>query len=88
MRVRYDKTKDRLLAGGLDNLLKFFSVEEDFSLKVAYKIKMPSEIFAMDISADGNHFGLGLNTGSLIIKSKLIEEKEEVDEEEQIFKSF
>lgn len=65
-----------MIAGGLDNQLKFFSIEENEGLKVAYKIKVPSEIFSMDISSDGNHFGLGLNTGSLIIKSKLIEEKE------------
>lgn len=60
----------------MDSLLKYFSIEEDNTLKVAYKLKVPSEIFALDISSDGNHFGLGLNTGSLIIKSKLIEEKE------------
>jgi hypothetical protein len=43
---------------------------------------MPSEIFALDFSADGNHFALGLNDGSLLIKSKLIEKSgEEVDEE-------
>lgn len=58
-------------------------------MKVAYKIKVPSEIFALDISACGNHFGLGLNTGSLIIKSKLIEELNlEEDEEEKLMKSF
>ena len=38
---------------------------------------MPSEIFAFDFSSDGNHFALGLNDGSLLIKSKLIEKSEE-----------
>lgn len=56
--------------------MKFFQIEDNHDLKVSYKIKVPSEILCMDISADGNHFGLGLNTGSLIIKSKLIEELE------------
>jgi len=42
----------------------------------------------MDISTDGNHFALGLNTGSLIIKSKLIEDIHEEDEEEKLMKSF
>ena len=43
---------------------------------------MPSEIFAFDFSSDGNHFALGLNDGSLLIKSKLLEKAEgEIDEE-------
>eukprot|EP00347_Sterkiella_histriomuscorum_P009274 403341835 len=88
MRVQYDKTRDRLLAGGLDNQLKFFQIDEKNDLKVSYKIKVPSEIFCMDISADGNHFSMGLNTGSLIIKSKLIEELDQEDEEEKLMKSF
>lgn len=81
MRIRYDKNRNRLVAGGMDNHLKFLSIEEDNQLKIAYKIKVPSEIFGLDISPDGNHFGMALNDGSLIIKSKLLEEKEEEDEE-------
>ena len=43
----------------------------------------------MDISADGNHFSMGLNNGSLIIKSKLIEELDtNEDEEDKLMKSF
>lgn len=51
---------------------------------MAYKVKVPSEIFAFDISSDGNHYSMGLNDGSLIIKSKLIEEVINVDEEEKL----
>ena len=82
-RVRYDAHRDRIIAGGLDSQLKFFQASADSpnDLQVAYKIKLPSEIFALDFSADGNHFALGLNDGSLLIKSKSIEKDEEIDEE-------
>jgi hypothetical protein len=46
------------------------SGSERDQLSVEYKIKVQSEIFAFDISKDGNHFALGLNDSSLIIKSK------------------
>ena len=43
----------------------------------------------MDMSADGNHFVVGLNDGSLVVKSKLIEaDEKDVDEEEKIMKMF
>lgn len=51
---------------------------------MAYKIKIPSELFALDCSRDGNHFALGLNDGSLIIKSKQLEKIEDKDEEEKL----
>ena len=75
LRVRYDCNRDRIIAGGLDGQLKFFQSESETpnNLQVAYKIKLPSEVFGLDFSSDGNHFALGLNDGSLIIKSKLIE---------------
>ena len=46
-------------------------------VSVAYKIKLPSEIFALDFSGDGNHFAMGLADGSLVIKSKMLEPLEE-----------
>lgn len=81
--VSYDAFKDRLIAGGLDNQLKFFSCDQDEKLSVTYKIKVPAEIFSFDFSQDGNHFAMGLSDGSLIVKSKKIEEeaKDEMDEE-------
>ena len=94
MKVKYDKVKDRILAGGLDSSLKFFQIEENpinkelLDLKVAYKIKVPSEVFCLDISQDGHHIGMGLNNGSLIIKSKLIEEVVEIDEEEKLLNTL
>ena len=91
LRVRYDSNRDRIIAGGLDSQLKFFQSEAESpnNLKVAYKIKLPSEILAFDFSSNGNHLALGLNDGSLIIKSKLIEKlEEEVDEEQKIFDAF
>jgi len=73
MSVKYDSHRQRIAVGGLDGQLKFFELQND-ELKVAYKIKVPSEIFAFDFSSDGNHYGIGLNDGSLIIKSKLLDE--------------
>ena len=46
-------------------------------MKVVHKIKLPSEVFSLDASRDGNHFALGLNDGSLVIKSKYLEEADD-----------
>ena len=83
MKVSFDRQKKRLLAGGLDNILKYFSFNEDITqgLKVEYKLKVPSEIFSLSFSHCGNHYALGLNDSTLIIKSKLLEEAKEEDEE-------
>jgi WD40 repeat protein len=78
MKLGFDYSRNRIIAGGLDNQLKFLSVEDD-EIKVAYKMKLPSEIFCIDFSQDGNHYAVGLNDGSLIIKSKLLEELKEED---------
>ena len=46
-------------------------------------------MMAFDTSRDGNHLAIGLNDGSLIIKSKKIEKaQEELDEEEKMLKLF
>ena len=82
MKVRYDSNRQRVLAGGLDGQLKVFSMAKDSSLGVAYKIKMASELFALDVSSDGNHLAFGLNDGSLILKSKKLEKAEEDQDEE------
>ena len=82
MKVRYDPNRQRVLAGGLDVQLKVFSMTKDSPLGVAYKIKMASELFALDVSSDGNHLAFGLNDGSLILKSKKLEKAEEDQDEE------
>ena len=51
-------------------------------MSVAYKIKVPSEIFGLDFSSDGNHFAMGLADGSLVIRSKQLEPEEEKKTEE------
>ena len=79
-RVRFDPSRDRVVAGGLDSQLKFFSVTDDHQVSVQYKIKVPSEIFALDFAADGSHFAMGLNDGSLVIRSK----KQASDEQDQV----
>ena len=57
---------------------------DDHSVSVCYKIKVPSEIHALDFSADGNHFAMGLNDGSLVIKSKMLDAHEEKKTAEDI----
>ena len=74
--------RDRVIAGGLDSQLKFFNVSDDHEVSVAYKIKVPSEIFAFDVSGDGNHFSMGLADGSLVIKSKMLDPVEEMRTDE------
>ena len=37
---------------------------------------MPSEVVAFDVSPDGNHFSLGLNDSSLIVRSKQFEQED------------
>ena len=81
-RVRYEASRDRIVAGGLDSQLKFFGINDENELSVAYKIKVPSEIFALDFSSDGNHFSMGLADGSLVIKSKLLDPVEELKTDE------
>ena len=75
--MRYDSSRDRVIAGGLDSQLKFFTVTDEHEISVSYKIKVPSEIFAFDFSGDGHHFALGLADGSLVIRSKMLDSTEE-----------
>ena len=88
MRVRYDSKRDRLLAAGLDSILKVFDHSSE-DLKVVYKVKMPAEVFSLDMDLGGNHLAMGLNDGSLLIKSKLMEKpEEELDAAERLFAKF
>ena len=43
----------------------------------------------MDVSSDGLHFAMGLSTGSLIVKSKVLETEgdEEEDDEKKLLKN-
>jgi len=82
MRVRYDRQRQRLLAGGLDGQLKIFAQDEEGQMRVAYKVKVPEEIACMDVAVDGNHYALGMAGGALLIKSKRLEEDAESDTEE------
>jgi hypothetical protein len=81
----YDQVRKRIVAGGIDQQVKFFEIfeeAEEMQLRLQYKIKMPQAVFGFGISADGQHYVVALADGSLIIKSKELEEfKEEVDDE-------
>mmetsp|Transcript_1468 Transcript_1468/g.985 ORF Transcript_1468/g.985 Transcript_1468/m.985 type:complete len:87 (+) Transcript_1468:41-301(+) len=82
MKLAYECNKKRLVVGGLDNQIKFLGIEDE-NISVCYKLKVPSEVFALGMSADGNHYAIGLNDGSLIIKSRKIEEEDDKRDEEQ-----
>jgi U3 small nucleolar RNA-associated protein 15 len=82
LNVRYDRFKNRLVSGGLDQHLKFFDAD---SFKVVYNIKTPSEIYSMDFSRDGSHYAMGLNDSSLIVRSKIALKTKEQDDEEKMF---
>ena len=81
----YDQVRKRIVAGGIDQQVKFFEIfeeAEEMQLRLQYKIKMPQAVFGFGISADGQHYVIALADGSLIIKSKELEEfKEEIDDE-------
>jgi len=83
MRVRYEPTRDRLILGSLDCHLKFF----DSECRVVYNVKMPSEVMNLSLSSDGHHYAVGLNDGSLVVRSKQIaKEIDEEDPEQKLFK--
>lgn len=69
-------------------MIKFFDVSDTHEMSVAYKIKVPSQIFALDFSADGQHFSMGLADGSLLIKSKTLETAETRTDEQRMFDQF
>lgn len=64
--LHYDPKRNRLVAGGMDNQLKFYSTE--FTLE--HKIKVQSAIGRFAMSADGQHYGLALGDGAVIIRSR------------------
>ena len=51
-RVIYDKTRERILAGGMDGQVKFFEIkgEDKDQLSVCHKIKLPCEVENLAIS--------------------------------------
>lgn len=77
--------RKRVIAGGIDQQVKFFEIFEEsqeLNLRLQYKIKMPHPVFGFSISFDGQHYVVALADGSLIIKSKELEEfKEDIDDE-------
>lgn len=71
----------------MDQQLKIFA-REDGAFKVAYKIRLPQEVTSMDVAKDGLHFAMGLATGGLVVKSKVLEvEGEEEDDEKKLLKN-
>ena len=100
MKIVYDQERQRVIAAGLDQQIKFFELfndtsdqpldEVNYQLRLQYKIKLPQAVFAFSISSDGQHYVIGLVDGSLIIKSKQLEkfEEEQDDEMKMIMNAF
>lgn len=73
LKVCWDSNKERILASGLDQQIKFFELieeNEEIQMRLTYKMKLPNAVFQLSVSSDGNHYVVGLLNGSLIIKSK------------------
>ena len=93
MKVVYDPIRQRVIATGLDQQIKFFEIFEHegaLQLRLQYKVKLPGPVFTFAISSDGNHYIIGLMDGSLFIKSKHLEEfqEEQDDEMKMIMNAF
>lgn len=55
---------------------------ENIHLRLQYKIKVADPIHSLQVSKDGNHYIIALFDGSLIIKSKKLEEQKEEMEDD------
>ena len=100
MKIVYDNERQRIIAAGLDQQIKFFELfndeteqaldEVNYQLRLQYKIKLPQAVMTFSISSDGQHYVIGLVDGSLIIKSKQLEkfEEEQDDEMRMIMNAF
>jgi U3 small nucleolar RNA-associated protein 15 len=62
-----DASASRLLAGGLDHLVKIYDVK-DWSL--AHQLRAPGPLLSLAISAENRHLALGLVDGSLVLRSR------------------
>lgn len=83
IQVHYDANRNRVIAGGLDQQLKFFSLSDDLTvMKLEYRLKLPQAIFSFGMSPDGKHYTIGLVDGSLIMRSKQLEEFEEEQDDD------
>lgn len=83
MNVHYDENRKRVIAGGLDQQLKFFSLSDDCTvMRLEYRLKVPAAIMSFGMSPDGKHYTIGLVDGTLIMRSKQLEEFEEEQDDE------
>ena len=54
-------------------------------MRLSYKMKLPKPIFQLGMSKNGEHLVIGLVDGSLIIRSKKLDEfKPEIDDEQKM----
>ena len=51
-------------------------------MKLEYRLKLPQAVYSFGMSPDGNHYAIGLVDGSLILRSKQLEEFEEEQDDE------
>ncbi|KAI9340888.1 WD40-repeat-containing domain protein [Obelidium mucronatum] len=64
-----DGSGKRLLSGGLDNLVKVYNMED---YQVVHSLKYPAPILSMAVSPDDTHLVVGMSTGLLSIRQRVI----------------
>ncbi|KAJ3416503.1 snoRNA-binding rRNA-processing protein [Chytridiales sp. JEL 0842] len=64
-----DGSRTRILTGSLDQQVKIYSLQD---YKVVHSIKYPAPILSMDISPDDTHLAVGMSTGLLAIRQRIV----------------
>ncbi|KAK8850439.1 hypothetical protein IAR55_004357 [Kwoniella newhampshirensis] len=65
--VTFDGTKGRVLAGGLDTMVKVYDVEE---WKVVHTMRYPAPILSLAVSPDDTHIAAGMTDGTLSVRRR------------------
>ncbi|KAJ3118180.1 snoRNA-binding rRNA-processing protein [Phlyctochytrium bullatum] len=71
-----DGSKTRLVTGSLDQHVKIYNT---LDYKVAYSLKYPSPILSLGLSATNSHIAVGMTTGLLSIRHRVLKSKEIFD---------
>ncbi|KAJ3285149.1 snoRNA-binding rRNA-processing protein [Rhizoclosmatium sp. JEL0117] len=70
-----DGSGRRLLSGGLDNMVKVYDVED---WNVCHSFKYPAAVLSMAVSPDDTHLVVGMSSGLLSIRQRVVKTEEVV----------
>ncbi|KAJ3231256.1 snoRNA-binding rRNA-processing protein [Chytriomyces hyalinus] len=76
-----DGSGRRLLSGGLDNQVKIYNLQD---YKVAHSIKYPGPILSMAVSPDDTHLVVGMASGLLSIRRRVVKTEDVVKARKRI----